>query len=220
MGERHIAAYVARCRSFLGRRDDCLMTEPSPSAGLLYARCEDGVVTLDMRSDRYCCHYDPTEIGVCNGPAILDSPVRNADEPIKPGDVARFVLALIRCCLFFPRRSVAALLLQSTKTQKDLRALPASSTKDFRSAVATARQFERLCLWLPFRPACLFRSYFLLDYLGRYRLSADWVFGVRLFPFRAHCWLEVDSWPLDERPDAVAMFTPIFVYRSAKVATP
>jgi hypothetical protein len=70
-------------------------------------------------------------------------------------------------------------------------------------------QFHRLSPYLPISGKCLLRSFALLRWLQRHGHRATWVFGVATWPFRAHCWLEVDNMVLDDQPDEIAVFTPI-----------
>tara|TARA_R110002020_G_C16321837_1_gene774939 strand:+ start:1058 stop:1750 length:693 start_codon:yes stop_codon:yes gene_type:complete len=59
------------------------------------------------------------------------------------------------------------------------------------------------------RDACRFRSLVLMNYLTRSGIAPDWVFGVRLCPFSAHCWVEYNGVILNEDSDTVAEFRPI-----------
>jgi hypothetical protein len=69
--------------------------------------------------------------------------------------------------------------------------------------------FERILPWLPFQEVCLYRA-FLLKRVLRWRgHSARWVFGVRTWPFQAHCWLQIGDVVLDDAADRLAGFTPI-----------
>lgn len=70
--------------------------------------------------------------------------------------------------------------------------------------------FRRLLPWAPFQGVCLYRSFFLLAFLRRRGLDARWVFGVRTWPFEAHCWLQAGDVVLDDTLDHVRPFTPIF----------
>jgi hypothetical protein len=68
--------------------------------------------------------------------------------------------------------------------------------------------------WLPYAPLppkCLLRSFLLLRTLHRHGLDATWVFGVTTWPFRAHCWLQVDDLVLDDDADRILGFEPIMV---------
>ncbi|MBB5747085.1 lasso peptide biosynthesis B2 protein [Brevundimonas variabilis] len=80
-----------------------------------------------------------------------------------------------------------------------------------RHAVAHAAQaFWRLAPWLPMEGECLVRSAMLMSYLRRAGLSADWVFGVRLWPFAAHCWVQIDDICLNDDIERLAAYTPIY----------
>ncbi|MGH6963310.1 MAG: lasso peptide biosynthesis B2 protein [Phenylobacterium sp.] len=77
--------------------------------------------------------------------------------------------------------------------------------------LAAVRAFHT---WLPYAPVsgkCLLRSFMLLRHLRREGLDALWVFGVRTWPFHAHCWLQAQDVVLDDQPDRTAAFTPILV---------
>jgi hypothetical protein len=68
--------------------------------------------------------------------------------------------------------------------------------------------------WVPYAPVsgkCLLRSFMLLRVLRRADFDAHWVFGVRTWPFHAHCWLQCGDLVLDDDADRVAAFTPILV---------
>ena len=69
--------------------------------------------------------------------------------------------------------------------------------------------FDRGVVWLPISGKCLVRSFVLLRFLQRSGLDAAWVFGVRAWPFAAHCWLQVGETALDDWPERLAVYTPI-----------
>lgn len=72
-----------------------------------------------------------------------------------------------------------------------------------------SRAFRALLPWAPFQGVCLYRSFFLLCFLRKHGLDAALVFGVRTWPFEAHCWLQADDVVLDDGVDYVRTFTPI-----------
>lgn len=69
--------------------------------------------------------------------------------------------------------------------------------------------FDIAMPWLPLEGLCLQRSFLLLRFLARSGIAADWVFGVRSWPFVAHCWVQVDDRLIGDRLDHVRAFTPI-----------
>ena len=77
------------------------------------------------------------------------------------------------------------------------------------AVIEAAARFHR---WAPYAPVsgkCLLRSFMLLRLLRAKGLDALWVFGVRTWPFQAHCWLQCEDLVLDDQPDRVRAFTPI-----------
>lgn len=69
--------------------------------------------------------------------------------------------------------------------------------------------FRRLLPAMPWVGACLFQSWLLLNFLKRGGHDATWVFGVRTWPFAAHCWLQVDDICLTDAPEALSAYHPV-----------
>ena len=86
-----------------------------------------------------------------------------------------------------------------------------------RAPVMAEAKVIRLCAdfhalapyFLTTRDACRFRSLLLVRYLAGYGVRSDWVFGVRLAPFRAHCWVEHDGLVLNDYFDHTIEFEKI-----------
>jgi hypothetical protein len=76
---------------------------------------------------------------------------------------------------------------------------------------ALVAAFERLLPWLPFQGVCFYRAFLLLRVLRWRGFDARWVFGVRTWPFMAHCWLQVGDAVLDDTADRLEAFKPILV---------
>ncbi len=72
-----------------------------------------------------------------------------------------------------------------------------------------AAQFEHLRPWAPLHGECLLRSYHLHAFLRARGFDALWVFGVRTWPFNAHCWLQVGRTVLDDDLERLAAYAPI-----------
>jgi len=83
--------------------------------------------------------------------------------------------------------------------------------KDARDVEALCARFRRARALVPVRPTCLQDSLALRDWLAARDASAAIVFGVKLDPFAAHCWLQSGDTVLNDAPDKVREFTPILV---------
>ena len=71
-------------------------------------------------------------------------------------------------------------------------------------------QFHHLAPWfLTTNNACFFTSLVLLRFLSSRGIPADWVFGVRLVPFDAHCWVSHEGILLNETRDKAAEYNVI-----------
>lgn len=215
-------------------QSDDLLDSLALADGVHAVRSSDGLVFLDIDRDAYFCLFDPVLAVPDDGGdtsrdtfrsqlleqgLVIEGRHRAIDSFARPTtlmwredlaldigapgirDVVRFLRALAAATWRFRRSSLAQMLAHAQR--RDAVASGSSPT------VATAC-FERLCLWLPFRIQCLFRSFFLLHFLRYYGLRADWIFGVSLFPFHAHCWLADGDLLLAERVGKVEGFSTIF----------
>jgi hypothetical protein len=82
---------------------------------------------------------------------------------------------------------------------------------DAEAAIEAGRRFWALMPYLPIEGECLVRSAMLIRFLRRHGLRADWVFGVRLCPFTAHCWVQVEDVCLNDDVERLVAYTPIMV---------
>ncbi|MDI1281734.1 lasso peptide biosynthesis B2 protein [Brevundimonas sp.] len=83
-------------------------------------------------------------------------------------------------------------------------------SRDAEAVEAAARQFWTVGAWLPIEGECLVRSAMLVAFLRRMGLSADWVFGVRLWPFAAHCWVQFGEVCLNDDVERLWPYTPLY----------
>jgi hypothetical protein len=75
----------------------------------------------------------------------------------------------------------------------------------------TVSTFATIRPWLPDQGVCLQRCFSLLQCLSRRGIVVDWVFGVRTWPFAAHCWLQLGDQVLCDDLDRVRGYVPILV---------
>lgn len=57
--------------------------------------------------------------------------------------------------------------------------------------------------------ACLRNSLVMIEFLAQYDIFVDWIFGVRINPFAAHCWVQCGSVVVNDSVHNVEAFTPI-----------
>lgn len=137
------------------------------------------------------------------GPPTHDLPPGGPDRA-SPLELLRLLLAWGDYLTRYRGRSFARVLAHA-ETRRPAGAL------DPGEVFRLARLFDRLAIWLPIPGKCLARSFVLLCFLHRSGQSAAWVFGVRTWPFTAHCWLQVGPVALDDHAERVAGYEPILV---------
>jgi hypothetical protein len=120
--------------------------------------------------------------------------------------VARF----IRAC------TTAAIRLRWGHIQRTVNAVAnrkrrrASSTPfDVDKARELTASFQTLRSLFPRDYLCLFDSLALLEFLAGFDLYPTWVFGVRLEPWAAHCWVQEGQYIFNEGVEEAAFYTPI-----------
>lgn len=139
---------------------------------------------------------------------------------------ASLIEDLGRPCLAFGPSHVWNFLIASSAASKHLRWQSIEQTvrtvEARKSAQATAAMpadnaritnlfgiFRMLRPYYPRRYLCLFDSLALLHFLARYGVFPQWVYGVKLEPFGAHCWVQAGGLVVNDIIDNVRTFTPI-----------
>lgn len=122
--------------------------------------------------------------------------------PIRLADIALILAAWLTMLVSYHHADFGRL----TRADGE-RGVPANApSQDLRRLVAA---FERVLPWLPFQGVCLYRSFLLRRVLHWRGHQVRWVFGVRTWPFLAHCWLQVGDVVLDDAAERLVAFTPI-----------
>ena len=62
-----------------------------------------------------------------------------------------------------------------------------------------------------YRDMCFFDSFVFFTFFAQRHIPVDWVFGVDIYPFRAHCWVEYNGIVLNDSLERASTFTPIHV---------
>jgi len=195
------------------------------------AQVGDDIVLLDVAGDRYLClpaagGQARLEAGgrtliLCPQlartlPASLQAPALEAT-PAPPGrpvcdlpdsaalepsaaDWRRLALCYADYWRLFAGRSFAAILAGVRRAAR-----PAGR----RGAAEAAAVFARLVVWAPVSGQCLVRSFLLMRFILRSGADAEWVFGVRTWPFGAHCWVQAEGVVLDDHAERLAGYVPI-----------
>jgi len=76
---------------------------------------------------------------------------------------------------------------------------------------ALAGAFDSTTRLMRSHDQCLVRSIAVADCLAARAIPANLVIGVRIRPFAAHCWVQIGSQLVNDRPDQVTSYTPILL---------
>ncbi len=136
-------------------------------------------------------------------PPALPSARLPAPPPIRPTlrDVATFAVIWIDAV----RRRPTLLELSHRYARR------AGRRSDPEALAARVEVFRQLLPLAPWTGACLLQAELLLRFVNAAGLDADWVFGVRTFPFLAHCWLQNGDQCVSEAPETLTVYRPILV---------
>lgn len=197
------------------------------------ARCHDDIVVLDVGADAYSLLNDaaplirlgPDPGRITVGPDVhedllalgllaahpdarrpipnLGGDIRAEAGPLPRRRLAAAALDSVASSLVFARTPFAGLVrIAAGRRQPDR---PVSDDDIARSVGA----FLAIHPWIPFEGDCLQRGFRLHHHLHRSGIAARWVFGVRTWPFLAHCWVQVGDRVVGDTQERVGAFSPI-----------
>jgi hypothetical protein len=176
------------------------MTTPEQRAALKEL-FDGGLLTTDRNAGRAIA---PTTSSVATIP-LLD------DEAVPP---AR--LSAGHVWNFFAASTMAAARLRWGRLQETIARVQrrkVSRTRATSLDVDRARElvaiFGRLRSFFPRRYLCLYDSLALIEFLARYEIFPSWIFGVRLEPWAAHCWVQEAGLIFNETVEEAAGYTPV-----------
>jgi hypothetical protein len=128
-----------------------------------------------------------------------------SDGSPKAGDLVRVAIVSFSATLRFRRLAFSDLLSAVSRARRRHHHLAPSKQR----LAQTAQAFCIVLPWLPRQGDCLQRAFMLLHCLASEGIHADWVFGVRTWPFAAHCWVQSGATVIGDDLDLVQSFTPI-----------
>ena len=80
---------------------------------------------------------------------------------------------------------------------------------DRRRVIELFSVFQTLRPYYPRPYLCLFDSLALIHFMAQFRVYPEWVYGVKLEPWGAHCWVQSDDLVVNDIVDNVNGYTPI-----------
>lgn len=145
----------------------------------------------------------------------LDPPVRSVGQEFErsirsgPSEWITFLRACIWARYALRFRSLYSLVHEFQNRERPICTGAQDDDQRIIELVCVFRRLRRFAFTA--RDRCLFHSLALMRFLSHYNLSATWVIGVRLRPWKAHSWVQYGSMALDSSPEQIVEFTPILV---------
>lgn len=113
--------------------------------------------------------------------------------------------------LWRARRALILRALEPVLTELRGRRLRVTAPANPADTAALASRFHLSRALVPIARSCLQDSLALGIWLARRGACPTIVFGVKLNPFAAHCWVQTDAAILNDAPDTVSPFAPVLV---------
>ncbi|MBW8302928.1 MAG: lasso peptide biosynthesis B2 protein [Brevundimonas sp.] len=204
-----------------------------PVADVHLAAVEEDIILLNVGTDSYdCLPGAATWLTLCDDGSILAADEVNAKalqaaelvtvtppaHPRRRPAVARQEFSVATGATAFRAIAAAMDLAEGTlafrrKTFAQLVSEAAGQIKPRATTEADLRlvlaAYRTALPWIPFEGECLQRAFLLRRFLARRGIRTDWVFGVRTWPFGAHCWLQLDDQVIGDSLARVTAYTPI-----------
>ncbi len=152
----------------------------------------------------------PPAVEIKEPASSLDAHEAMAATPAGLRDVGRFLQAAAAARLSLRWRSLHSIARAVSNRRARMECNgDGTSAERLRGVMAT---FDKLRPWVfTARDQCLFDSLALVNFLAGERLFPQWVIGVKTCPFRAHSWVQSGAVVLNDQPENVRRFKPIFV---------
>lgn len=184
----------------LSSLDSNLMTPERRTA--LNELLEGGLLTTDRNAGRAVA---PTVAALATTPLLEDEAASSVRASV--GNVWNFFVA---STLAAARLRWGHLHQTITRVQRR-KAKHASRPIDLERSRELVAIFMRLRSLFPRRYLCLYDSLALIEFLARYHIHPSWIFGVRLEPWAAHCWVQEAGYIFNEDIEEAAGYTPVMV---------
>lgn len=178
------------------------------ASGLIHLEEDGSLMVLD---DDVANHLEQSRVAQREASSRLFRPLTPPCREAFPGVVAHASLKsaimvgeLLSSTWSFKGKSLHALIYSADSEDRSL----ADQADDARVA-AFLPTYRAALPWTPFEGECLQRGFQLKRLLRAHGIASDWVFGVKTWPFAAHCWIQIGDTVIGDTLERVRIYTPI-----------
>ena len=187
-----------------------------PSTSLSFGRVAGRTVFMDLDSDLYftAAAEEEQELIASAAPAAA-SPIRASllEQQAAPAATLRDTLSIF-VDLVRLRRALRTERIADLVERFAL--APADRHPDCADASLVTLRFAAARKAAPIPRSCLLDSLALIAQLARRSIPSELVFGVKLDPFAAHCWVQSGELLLSDRLEEIERFTPVRLVQCAR----
>lgn len=180
------------------------------ASGLSFGRIGERTVFMDLTADLYfMAEPDEERQLFANSAEATNFPASTASivEEDQRAPPALRDLVLVLQLMLRARRALLTRPIASAVASAAGKAKAAAFESS--NIPALAQRFLSVRRLIPAAPKCLPDSLALVGWLGRHGLPSTLVFGVKLDPFAAHCWVQSSTLLLSDRLEEIERFTPV-----------
>lgn len=180
----------------------------SAAGSILALLLQRELITADPVSGKPC---EPTPDSLIPEQELSISEVEISRTPIRLMDIYYFFRSSLVAWWSLRFRSMSQVVSGVAECRAKRVARQRERTRAMQSSASIVKLFRRLRPLFPHDYLCLFESVALVQFLAHYGHAANWVFGVQVGPFAAHCWVQSGGTALNDTVDHLRSFTPIMV---------
>ena len=131
---------------------------------------------------------------------------------IRIGHVLHFLSAATATTIRLRRQPLHRVISRVRQRKLKLSQPPHAQEVSFRQLKDLVEIYNRLRpLLFTAQNHCLYDALTLTEFLNKYRVYPDMIFGVKMGPFAAHCWVQLDDTVLNDSVALTLLQTPIMV---------
>lgn len=170
-------------------------------AAALKELLDGGLLTTDRSAGKHICSTR-AELAL--------EPLLDAETPAPPRLRISHLYRFLAACTTASARLRWGRLEKTVKAVETRKSRRSPHTQfDMEQARELTAAFRSLRSLFPRNYLCLYDSLALLEFLARFDIYPTWMFGIKLEPWAAHCWVQQGQFVFNEGVEEAAAYTPI-----------